>query len=76
MVLTIFVSVDSSPRPFGPRAAGANLKGLRGACQRPDISQQSILKQGFQKTHFPTVPISILTWFFRHLNMAFLGYFT
>ena len=62
------------------------------------ISQQSILKQGFQKTHFPTVleveffllsiwltsrrcaklqiPISILTWFFRHLNMAFLGYFT
>ena len=48
MVLTIFVSVDSSPRPFGPRAAGApalraggtsaNLKGLRGACQRPDIS--------------------------------------
>ena len=47
MVLTIFVSVDSSPRPFGPRAAGApgpsgrgtsaNLKGLRGACQRPDI---------------------------------------
>ena len=23
MVLTIFVSVDSSPRPFGPRAAGA-----------------------------------------------------
>ena len=22
------------------------------------------------------IPISILTWFFRHLNMAFLGYFT
>ena len=26
-----------------------------GACQHPNISQQSILKQGFQKTHFPTV---------------------
>ena len=62
------------------------------------ISRQSILKQGFQKTHFQMVleveifllsiwltskrcakfqiPNSILTWFFRHLNMAFLGYFT
>ena len=25
------------------------------ACQHCDISQQSILKQGFQKTHFPIV---------------------
>ena len=63
-----------------------------------NLSRQSILKQGFQKTHFPMVleveffllsiwltsrrcakfqiPISILTCFFRHLNMAFLGYFT
>ena len=33
-----------------------------GACQRPDISQQSILKQGFQKTHFPTV-LEVETFF-------------
>ena len=26
-----------------------------GPCQVLNISQQSILKQGFQKTHFPTV---------------------
>ena len=26
-----------------------------GACQHPNISRQSILKQGFQKTHFPIV---------------------
>ena len=61
-------------------------------------AKASILKQGFQKTHFLVVleveifllsiwltstrcakfqiPNSILTWLFRHLNMAFLGYFT